>query len=114
MCSGKPPPPGLGKEGRDFRGHRLRGQAFVLLSILEKHRWGDGAPAVGEGREDPPPPNTALALARAHRQGRTERGSGVAQSGVPRPLPGETPAAPPRSAPARPPRGQGAAPEAGR
>ena len=49
MCSGKPPPPGLGKEGRDFRGHRLRGQAFVLLSILEKHRWGDGAPAVGEG-----------------------------------------------------------------
>ena len=66
MSSGKPPPPGLGKEGKDFREDWLRGQAFVLLSISEKHRWGDGAPTVGEGIEDPPH-NTALALAGAHR-----------------------------------------------
>lgn len=53
-------------------------------------RWGSHG---GEGEKTPP--NTAL-LARAHRQGRTGAGSGVAQSGVPRPLPGETPAASPR------------------
>lgn len=68
MSSGKPPPPGLGKEGKDFREDWLRGQAFVLLSISEKHRWGDGAPTVGEGREDPPPTQ------RWPSQGRTAKG----------------------------------------
>lgn len=109
------PSPRAGEAGSDSRGDRLRGQALVLQSVSKKHRRGDGVSTVGEGREDPHPPQTA----RRRSQGRTAKGGlsgglGSHSPGVPRPLWGEFPAAPPRSAPAPTPRGQGAALAAGR